>query len=50
VASLVAGTLWDRVSHVAVFYYGAAFALVGSIGLIMLIPGKHRPQNATEVR
>ena len=50
VASLVAGTLWDRVSHVAVFYYGAAFALVGSIGLIMVIPGKHGPQNATEVR
>jgi MFS family permease len=32
VASLVAGMLWDRVGHVAVFYYGAVFALVGSIG------------------
>jgi MFS family permease len=50
VASLVAGTLWDRVGHVAVFYYGAAFALVGSIGLLMVIPGKHGPPNATEGR
>ena len=32
VASLVAGMLWDRVGRVAVFYYGAVFALVGSIG------------------
>jgi MFS family permease len=39
-ASLVAGTLWDRVSHVAVFYYGAAFAVVGSIGLLAVIPGR----------
>jgi hypothetical protein len=23
-----------------VFYYGAAFALIGSIGLLLLIPGK----------
>jgi hypothetical protein len=27
-----------RIGHVAVFYYGAAFALVGSIGLALLIP------------
>ncbi len=41
VASVVAGLLWDRVGHAAVFYYGAAFAVVGSIGLLLLIPGKH---------
>jgi len=41
VASVVAGLLWDRVGHAAVFYYGAAFALVGSFGLLLLIPGKH---------
>jgi MFS family permease len=40
VASLVAGMLWDRVSHVAVFYYGAAFALAGVLGLLMGIPGR----------
>jgi MFS family permease len=40
VANLVAGLLWDRVGHAAVFYYGAAFAVVGSIGLLVLIPGR----------
>ena len=39
VANIVAGLLWDRVGHAAVFYYGAAFAIVGSIGLLLLIPG-----------
>jgi MFS family permease len=29
VASVVAGLLWDRVGHTAVFYYGATFAFVG---------------------
>ena len=38
VASIVAGLLWDRVGHAAVFYYGAIFGLAGSIGLIVLIP------------
>ena len=38
VASLVAGELWDHVGHVAVFYYGAAFAGVGIIALMLLIP------------
>jgi MFS family permease len=41
VASVVAGLLWDRIGHAAVFYYGAAFAAVGSIGLLLLIPAKH---------
>ena len=41
VASVVAGLLWDRVGHAAVFYYGAAFAFAGSIGLIVLIPKHH---------
>ena len=40
VASVVAGLLWDRIGHAAVFYYGAAFALIGSIGLLLLIPGE----------
>ncbi|MER9202988.1 MFS transporter [Mesorhizobium sp. M0933] len=37
-ASVVAGQLWDRVSHEAVFIYGAVFAVVGSAGLLALIP------------
>jgi hypothetical protein len=28
----VAGLLWDRVSHAAVFYCGAIFAVAGSVG------------------
>ena len=39
VASVVAGLLWDGVSHAAVFYYGAIFAVAGSVGLLF-IPGK----------
>jgi len=39
VASVVAGLLWDHISHAAVFYYGAVFAIAGSVGLLF-IPGK----------
>jgi MFS family permease len=42
VASVVAGVLWDRVGHAAVFYYGAISAIAGSVGLLILIPGKQR--------
>ncbi len=38
-ASVVAGLLWDNIGHAAVFYYGAAFAAIGSFGLLLLIPG-----------
>src|SRR5689334_10469135 len=38
VASIVAGLLWDRIGHVAVFYYGTIFALIGSIGLVLIVP------------
>jgi MFS family permease len=41
VASFVAGELWDHIGHVAVFYYGAAFAVVGAFGLWLLIPQMH---------
>lgn len=47
VASLVAGVLWDRVGHTAVFYYGAIFAVVGGIGLFLLVPvegGEHKSE------
>jgi hypothetical protein len=40
VANIIAGLLWDRIGHVAVFYYGATFAVIGSIGLLVLVPGK----------
>ena len=48
VASVVAGFLWDHVGHASVFYYGAAFAVVGSIGLLLLLPRKVHPSNAAE--
>lgn len=38
VASIIAGLLWDHVSHTAVFLYGAVFAIVGSIALLCMIP------------
>jgi MFS family permease len=46
VASVVAGLLWDRVGHAAIFYYGAGSAVAGSIGLLTLIPGKRRLPSA----
>ncbi len=37
-ASVVAGLLWDRLGHHAVFIYGAAFALVGATATLVLVP------------
>ena len=37
-ASLIAGWLWDKVGHSAVFFFGAAFAFVGSLALVILVP------------
>jgi MFS family permease len=45
IASLVAGVLWDRVSHTAVFFYGAIFAVVGIVALLTLLPA-HAPARA----
>jgi MFS family permease len=46
VASIVAGLLWDRVAHAAVFYYGAFFAGAGIVGLLVLVPGRDRNRPA----
>ena len=46
VASVVAGLLWDRVGHPAVFYCGATFALAGSLALLALVPGKRNGATA----
>ena len=40
VASLVAGWLWDQLGHTTVFFFGAAFAVVGGIALLILVPAK----------
>ena len=50
VASIVAGLLWDRVGHAAVFYYGAASAVAGSIGLLVLIPAQQNLSSASGQR
>jgi MFS family permease len=42
VASLVAGLLWDRIGHAAVFYYGAVFAVLGMVALVVLFPDARR--------
>lgn len=47
-ASVVAGLLWDRVGHAAVFYYGAAFAVLGSIALLLLVSGNHDRRRSAE--
>ncbi len=40
IASLVAGQLWDRVGHAAVFFYGAVFAAGGLLALLALVPAR----------
>jgi len=40
VASIAAGLLWDHVAHGAVFLYGAVFAVVGSLALLVVLPAK----------
>lgn len=37
IASLIAGLLWDHVSHFAVFYYGAGFSVLGSLMLLWML-------------
>jgi MFS family permease len=46
VASIVAGLLWDHVSHAAVFVYGAVFAVIGSIALLILLPAEQIRRSA----
>ena len=43
VSSVAAGLLWDHIGHAAVFYFGAVFAVVGAIGLIVLVRGDANP-------
>jgi MFS family permease len=50
VASIVAGLRWDRIGHAAVFYYGVAFAAMGTIGLLVLIPGRQNKPNKAPAR
>lgn len=40
-ASLVAGQLWDRVGHSAVFVYGASLGTLGLLALLARVPSRH---------
>jgi MFS family permease len=41
IASIVAGQLWDKAGHPAVFIYGVGSALAGILALVFLIPGSN---------
>jgi len=43
VASLVAGQLWTRVGPPAAFIFGAVFGVLGTLALIILVPGRGDP-------
>jgi MFS family permease len=45
-ASGIAGLLWDHVGHPSVFLYGAAFAAVGALALVLLVPGRRAERQA----
>jgi MFS family permease len=44
IASVVAGLLWDKVGHAAVFYFGVGSAVLGSLALLLLVPAR-RPSD-----
>ena len=41
VASIVAGQLWDKIGHPAVFIYGAIFAVLGTFALMVLFKNEN---------
>jgi len=45
VAGLVGGLLWDRVGHSSVFLFGAAFAAVGGLTFVALVPATTRARS-----
>ncbi len=46
VASIVAGQLWDKAGHPAVFIYGSILATAGSLALLFLVPSVNRLNSA----
>jgi len=40
IAGAVGGLLWDHIGHTAVFFYGAAFAMIGAAALLVLVPAR----------
>lgn len=38
IASIIAGQLWDNISHTSVFIYGAVLSMAGIVSLIIFVP------------
>jgi MFS family permease len=38
IASIIAGQLWDKLSHSSVFIYGSIFSLAAIISLLLFVP------------
>jgi len=45
VASIIAGQLWDKVSHTSVFIYGAILSFIGIITLLIIVPNTLHKNN-----
>ncbi len=45
VASIIAGRLWDKVSHTSVFVYGSVVSFIGIMFLIILVPNNLKNAN-----
>ena len=45
IASIIAGRLWDKVSHTSVFVYGSILSFIGIIFLVILVPNNLKNEN-----
>jgi hypothetical protein len=45
IASIIAGELWDKVSHTSVFVYGSILSAAGIIFLVALVPNNFKNVN-----
>jgi MFS family permease len=48
IASLVAGLLWDKISHESVFLFGCVSSFIGIVALIVVIPSQRPPNVQSE--
>lgn len=48
-ASAVAGQLWDRLGHAAVFLFGAGFGAIGVVAVLLLVGNAPAPRPAAEI-
>jgi hypothetical protein len=46
ISGFVAGLLWDKVGHAAVFYFGFGSAALGALALLLLVPSRRSPNVA----